>query len=276
MTIFSGLAQLLAKFFPFLKLNLLYAGIKKNSQEYITETLQKTIVFFISTTVVLLILFFFLGIKQYAIVLIISFFISFFFFLRFIFLPSIRASKRIKNLEKNLLPALQSIFVQINSGIPLFEILTNISKAGHGEVSNEFTNAVNEINAGKSQIEALEEMVVKNPSLFFRRAIWQIINGMKSGADLSITIKQTISLLAEEKLIQIQNYGARLNPLAMFYMLIGIILPALSIIFIILFVSVINIQANMAKIIFLGFYVFILLFQILFLGMINIRRPSLV
>ena len=195
--------------------------------------------------------------------------------MRLAFLPSTRASSRIRSLEKNLLPALQSIYVQINSGIPLFEVLTNISNADYGEVSKEFSKSVDKINAGESQVEALEEMVVENPSTFFRRAIWQIINGMKSGADLSSTIEQTIGTLAEEKLIQIQNYGARLNPLAMFYMLIGIILPALSIIFIILFISIIGIPTTTAKAIFFAFYFFVLIFQILFLGIINTRRPSL-
>lgn len=276
MSVFLGLSQTLNNLFPFIKLSLLHSGSKKDPREYLADAIKKTLIFFVATIVVLLVLLFILGIKEYWIIIIVSLAVSMFFFFSRIITPSVKAGRRIRSLEKNLLPALQSIFVQINSGIPLFEVLTNISRANYGEVSKEFTKAVNKINAGKSQVEALEEMVVENPSIFFRRAIWQVINGMKSGADLSNTIEQTLNLLAEEKILQIQNYGARLSPLAMFYMLIGIILPALSIIFIILMISIMNLSLNTAMTIFAGVFIFIIFFQILFLGLINMRRPSLV
>lgn len=276
MSVFLGLAQTLNNLFPFIKLSLIHSGSKKDPREYLADAIKKTLIFFVLTVVVLLVLLLILGIKEYWIIVIVSLAVSMFFFFSRIITPSVKAGRRIRSLEKNLLPALQSVFVQINSGIPLFEVLTNISRANYGEVSREFTKAVNKINAGKSQVESLEEMVVENPSIFFRRAIWQVINGMKSGADLSNTIEQTLNLLAEEKILQIQNYGARLSPLAMFYMLIGIILPALSIIFIILMISIMNLSLNTAMTIFLGVFIFIVFFQILFLGLINMRRPSLV
>ena len=274
MNFFLGLAQPLTKLFPFLKLNLLHARIKKDSREYIAKCLETTSIFFIFILVIFVVLIF-IGIKQYILFLIILVSVSFLFFLSKIFTPSLISLKRIRDIERNLSLALQNLFVEISSGVPLFEILTNISKAGYGEVSKEFAKVVGKINAGKSQTEALEEMIVENPSVLFRRSMWQIVNGMKSGSDLSSTIEQTITLLSEEKLIQIQNYGSRLNPLAMFYMLLGIIFPALSIIFLIIFVSVSNLESNVAKTVFYVFYVFILLFQIFFLGLINMRRPSL-
>jgi len=275
MNIFLGTAQTFSKFFPSLKVNLLYADIKKDSREYIAEALQKTLFFFITILILTVVTFVFFKITQYGIAVLVAFVMALFFFISLILVPSISAGKRIRGLERNLLPALQSIFVQINSGIPLFEVLTNVSKANYGGVSREFSKAVNKMNAGKSQVDALEDMVVENPSVFFRRAIWQIINGMKSGADLSATIEQAISLLAEEKVLQIQSYGSRLSPLAMFYMLLGIIFPALSIIFVILFVAIANVPANTISIIFGVVFIFIVLFQVVFLGLINIRRPSL-
>jgi pilus assembly protein TadC len=175
----------------------------------------------------------------------------------------------------NLLPVLQSIYVQINSGVVLFEILVNISKSGYGEISKEFAKAVREINGGKPQLDALEDMAKRNPSLFFRRAIWQIINGMKAGADISRVIEETISTISEEQVIQIQNYGSRLAPLAMFYMFIAVIIPALSLTFIILFLSFVGISEEMSKIIFYVLYVLILFSQVMFIGLINSRRPSL-
>jgi pilus assembly protein TadC len=276
MKLFLGLAQKLNKFFPNLKLNLLYAGIKKSPREYIADALQKSTITFITLLVLIIALFIVLNITIYFAGILIVLVISMFFFTRIMLKPSLVARTRIRNLEKNLLPALQSIYVQINSGISLFEVLTNISKAGYGEVSKEFDKAVSKINAGRSQLESLEELIMENPSIFFRRALWQIINGMKAGADLSNTIEQAVGLLAEEKLIQIQNYGSRLSPMAMLYMLVGMILPALSVIFIILLTSFANLPGETVKGIFVAFYVFVFLFQFLFIGIINSRRPSLI
>lgn len=275
MSIFLSTAEFLKKLFPFLKVSLLYAGIEKDERNYVADALKKTFLFFLFLFVLLAATCIFFGIKKYFFAFLLSIVFSIFVFLQQMFLPSVKAARRIKGVERNLLPALQSIFVQINSGVPLFEILVNVSESNHGEVSEEFKKTIKEINAGKSQTEAMEEMAARNPSLFFRRAIWQITNGMKSGADISAVIGQTISTLSEEQLIQIQSYGSRLSPLAMFYMLIGVILPALSIVFIILFLSFVNVSEQTAKIVFYCFYAVILFFQIMFVGMIGSRRPSL-
>ena len=50
-------------------------------------------------------------------------FSSFVFFSQFIY-PKVFDTKRIRNIEKNLIPALQDMLVQLNSGIPLFNILS--------------------------------------------------------------------------------------------------------------------------------------------------------
>ena len=189
--------------------------------------------------------------------------------------PSVVVGRRIKDIERNLLPVLQSIFVQTNSGVVLFEVLVNVSNSDYGEISREFKRVVKEINAGKPQIKALEDLASRNPSLFFRRAIWQLINGMKGGADISAIIEETNRSLSEEQVIQIQAYGGKLAPLAMFYMLIGVIIPSLSITFIILFLTFVNISEEGSKTIFYGFYVMIVFAQIMFIGLISMRRPNL-
>ena len=154
--------------------------------------------------------------------------------------PKLIANKRIKKLEVNLLPALQSMLIQLNSGVPLFDILVGISKGDYGEISKEFSTVVKEINTGKPQVDALEDIAVENPSLFFRRAIWQIVNGMKAGSDMSNVIKEIINSLSEEQVLQIQRYGGQLNPLAMFYMLVAVIMPTLGMTFLIVISAILH------------------------------------
>ncbi|MBW2981013.1 type II secretion system F family protein [Candidatus Woesearchaeota archaeon] len=204
-----------------------------------------------------------------------SFLVTILVFLQQIAYPRMYVNRRIKGIERNLMGALQNILIQLNSGVPLFDILVNISKGDYGEISKEFTTVVKEINAGRHQIETLEELAATNPSLFFRRAIWQLVNGMKSGADMSNVINEIIDLLSQEQILQIQRYGSQLNPLAMFYMLMVVIAPSLGTTFLIILSSFISMPGAVAKMIFWGLYAIIIFFQLMFMGVIKSRRPNL-
>lgn len=201
-------------------------------------------------------------------------FSTFVFFSRYIY-PKVYSTRKLKEIDKNLIPALEDMLVQLNSGIPLYSILVNISSADYGALSEEFKKAVKKINAGLSQAEVLEEIGEKNLSIFFRRTLWQISNGMKSGSDISIIIEESIRSLTEEQIIQIQNYGNKLNPMIMFYMLISVIIPALSITFLTILSSIVNLPELITKLLFVSLFVFVVLIQFVFLGIIKSLRPSL-
>ncbi|MBT4136189.1 type II secretion system F family protein [archaeon] len=203
-----------------------------------------------------------------------SIFSLFIFFSQRVY-PKIYVSRKQKKIEKDLLPALEDILIQLNSGIPLFSIMTNISYSDYGVLSLEFKKAVKRINAGEPEAEVLNNLGKKNPSLYFRRVLWQISNGMMAGSDMSIVIKDSIKALNEEQLIQIQNYGNRLNPLIVMYMLITVIIPTLSITFLTIITSMIDIEKNSATLLFISLGIFVIFAQIMFLGLIKSRRPSL-
>ena len=165
--------------------------------------------------------------------------------------------------------------VQLNSGVPLFSIMINISSSNYGKLSDEFKKIVIKINTGYPQIEVLEEAGEKSSSLFFRRTLWQISNGMKAGSDVSIVIKESIKTLTEEQLIQIQTYGNKLNPLIMFYMMLAVILPALAITFLTIVSSLIGLPGNTTILLYIGLFVVVMFAQVMFLGIIRSSRPSL-
>ena len=204
-----------------------------------------------------------------------SFVLSFFVFITQANYPKNYSSRKSRDIEKNLIPAMQDMFVQLQSGIPLFRIMVNLSLSNYGEVSFEFGKVVREINAGKSQIAAIDSLIEKNESLYFRRVLWQISNGMKAGSDMTEVIKEGIDNLNKEQSLQIQSYGSKLNPLIMFYMLIGIILPALAITFLIILSSLMDFSEEVVKIVFYGLLVMVALIQVMFLGIVKTRRPSL-
>ncbi|MFA5060872.1 MAG: type II secretion system F family protein [Candidatus Pacearchaeota archaeon] len=202
-------------------------------------------------------------------------FSAFIFFSQMIY-PKIFISRKQRNIERNLIPALQDMLVQLNSGIPLFDIMVNISAADYGVLSSEFRKAVKRINAGESESEVLNDLGKKNPSIFFRRTLWQMSNGMNSGSDISIIIKDSINSLNEEQLIQLQTYGNKLNPMIVLYMLISVIVPSLSVAFLTIISSLINLPKNMIVLMFISLLIFDVLIQIIFLGVIKSKKPSLI
>lgn len=252
------------------------AEIGLTREEYLSICLSGFVNFFlmlfvISSTVFILLSF------QKALILALTFslvFGGFVFFSRAVY-PRVYNTRKQRNIERNLIPALQDMLVQLHSGVPLFTILINISIADYEELSLQFKKAVKEINAGRPQAEVLENLGKNNPSEFFRRALWQISNGMKAGSDISIVIQDTVDSLNEEQYIQIQEYGNKLNPVIMFYMLSSVILPALAITFLTIISSMVGLSEGLTQVIFIGLFVVVLVIQIMFLGVIKSVRPSL-
>ena len=189
--------------------------------------------------------------------------------------PGLYIKRRIRDIEKNLIPALQDIVVQLNAGIPLFNLLANIANSDYGILSEEFAKAAKKINAGFPQIEVLEELGERNPSIFFKRALWQISNGMRAGSDIAVIIQESIKSLTQEQILQIQNYGNKLNPLIMFYLLTSVILPALSITFLTIISSMIGLEKIIIVILFISIASFVIIIQMMFLGVVKSIRPSL-
>ena len=178
-------------------------------------------------------------------------------------------------MEKNLLLALRNVQIDLNSGVSLFQSLVSVSRQNYGEVSNEFGRVVKNINSGVPAVNALELSIKNNPSLHYRRAVWQIVNGIKSGSDTGKVLNEVINSLSKEQIIEIENYGSRLSPLAMFYMIIAVIMPSLAMTMLIVLSSFVAANPFTVKVIFFGLYILVLFFQLMFLGMIKSRRPNL-
>ena len=271
--VFKGLAEKLIKRFKFLERGVEQAEFDVSSEEYLAMCLTATSFLFIFLSVVFS--FIFIKFDRNLTGIVIATIICFFAFIHQINYPKLKASRRIKEIDKNLISALRTILIQINSGVALFDVYVYISKSDYGEVSKIFDKMVKKINTGMPQVDALEEAAKNNPSPFFRKSIWQLINGMKAGGNVSKVLRNIVDSLSKEQLIQIEHYGSQLNPLAMFYMLIVIIIPSLGVTFITVISSFFSSGALDNRFILIALFAFVFVFQIMFLGMIKTKRPSL-
>ncbi len=272
---FYTIGNKISKKIPDLNLSLEQTGIKLRPDEYVSMSLTSTLLFFIIFSIATSIFLIRYDINI-LVGIVITLIVSIFIFIQQLVYPKIKASKRIRGLEKNLIPALQNLLIQLDAGVPLFNAIATISDSNYGEVAKQFKMAVRKINAGEPQINALEELARNNPSFHFRRTLWQIANGIKTGSDMGSVIKLSIDNLSEEQLIQIQQYGAQLNPLAMFYMMIAVIVPALGVTFVLVISSFVNLSADLTKLIFWGLLIVVFFFQLMFIGVLKTRRPNLV
>jgi len=266
-----GIGGFLSKVFPTTDIELLRADIKLDEREYLTIALVTSFFWLLLTISLLLIL---TSIKPISSKLMLFgspllVFMSSFFYIKFY--PNLITAKKVKDMEKNLLFALRSMEVQVNSGISLFDSLVSISEGNYGLITEEFKTAIKKISTGKSEIEALEELILKNPSLYFRKIIWQITNSLRSGTDLSSTLKVIVSDLSYEKIVSIRKYGAQLNPMAMMYMMIAVIFPGLGVSFLMILSSFSSMQ--LTPTVFWGILTFTGFFQFMLIGMIKSKRP---
>lgn len=270
---FYGMGNVLSKLFPALKITLKQAGIEYEPRQYISIAVFAAFfwfVFLFSLTIGLLSFFEFP--KDVPLFLFGgSTLISILSFVYVIMYPGLIVSRKIRDLEKNLFFAIRHLLIQIKSGVPLFDAMVSVARGDYGLVSEEFSKCVRKISTGVSETAALEELTLKNPSLHFRRSIWQISNAFKTGADLGNTLERVIENISNEQRVAIRRYGSQLNPLAMMYMMIAVIIPSLGITFLIIMSSISGVPIT--KNTFWMILGAVSLFQFMFIGMIKSRRP---
>lgn len=263
----------LNKLYPYLGLELDRANMQVTAKRYLAMCIVATFFLFVFLAVALTIFLIKIDHPFLGVILALVFSVLILFFQ--INYPKVAAGKRIRRLDADLLGALRALMIQLSSGVPMFDAMVIISRQEFGEVSKELREVVKKINAGVPQTDALETMALRNPSPYFRRAIWQLVSAMKEGATIKNVIVYVISDLTKEQIIQIERYGAQLNPLAMFYMMGAVILPVLVITFAIVVTSFLQLEEFLIKVIFFCILGFVCFFQLMFSGIVKTKRPSL-
>lgn len=272
--VFERLGIVISKSKPSLKLDLFQAEIDMLPKVYASIVALTTIFYFsVMTPVIFLVGLLVKGQPDFFLPLTVGGIFSLFVFSYLMRYPKFVALRRIKKLDKDLLDSLQHILIEIKSGVPLFNSLIGVTE-GYGEVSDEFKIVVKEINAGISEIKALERASLRNPSLHFRRSLWQITNAMKAGSNVASALEAIVDTLTQEQIIGIRRYGQELSPFTLMYMLIAVIMPTLGITFLIILSSFAGIvfPDSMFPLILLV----LAIFQYFYMGVIKTKRPALV
>lgn len=188
--------------------------------------------------------------------------------------PQLKIINRGKKIDQDLLFAGRHILIELRSGLALFDAMLGVSQ-DYGEVSKEFNRVVEKITLGVPASVALHDVADTSPSNYFRRLILQMSNSLMSGSDLAGSLEVVLDQISKEQIIQVKAYGQKLNPIVMFFMLFGVIIPSLGVAFLILLLSIIGSNFSSAGPAMLaGVFFLVAIIQFMFLSMVESSRPS--
>ncbi len=272
--LFSGTARFLSGAFPYLDIDLKQSGIPLKKNEYVSIVIFLFLFYAVFFSVLLTIL----GMRLFpgkevflgpTIGVVVGLMIG----LQVSLYPKMLVRRKVRSIEKNLVFALRTIQVQVKSGVPLFDAIGFVSQQEHGELSRAFRKAMDLIETGEFEEAVLQEMAMNNPSPHFRRVVWQLVNGLKTGSDVGIVLKELVDSVSREQKIQIERYGASLRILSLIYMMIGVILPAMGITLLIVLASFPQI-----KIVSELFWVLLgvmVVAEMMYIGLMKSKRPNI-
>ncbi|MBI2656762.1 type II secretion system F family protein [Candidatus Woesearchaeota archaeon] len=267
----SSVFQRVSKAFPTLKAKLKQAGMDDRPEDFIKKTFVSA---FYMTTGLVVLLFLVLAklnlVKGVLFLIVpIVFFAMFFYMIR---LPDAKITKKEKEISREIVFAGRFLIIELESGVPLYNAMINISK-NYEVVGRYFKEITDKIDLGTSMEDALNDAVEFIPSNDFRKILWQIINSIRTGSNVAKSLYSVMEQITKDQITEVNKYGKKLNPLAMFYMIIAVILPSLGMTMLIILSSFIHFELSLTILLALaGFLGFV---QFMFIALVKFSRPAI-
>ena len=261
--------QYLASKFPNLSLYLEQAQINKKPVDYIKSVIILSVIFTASIAVSLALVL----IKSQKSLLLLFLLIPLPIILFHFFLnsPKTKAKKMVNDIDSEVIYAGRYLLVEMSAGIPLFDALVNVSQS-YPKVGRHIQDIIKRVEVGKPLDTAIDEVIEITPSVNFRKMMWQIMNSLRTGADVSQALESITEQISKEQLIEFKSYERKLNPMVMFYLMIAVILPSLGITMLSLLSTFLGIKLSFGALI--GVAIFLAFIQFMFLNIIRSSRPG--
>lgn len=260
----------LANRIPKLKVKLRQAELEKTPEEFVRQCFKNALFFSLMLEAPFLVF----VLKENLNLILpflcfpLLFLVSFLYFLKYL---DLKIRRKVKKIEQDLIFATRHLLIELEAGVPLFNALMTISK-DYGEISRQVKKAIGKVNYGAPLDVALQEIAENNPSEYFRRVLWQLINAERSGSDIARALSTIIDQISQEQIIDIRRYGQKLNPFAMLYLMFAVIVPSLGITLLLVIGSFFRMSLGE------GFLIMVLILlgfmQFMFFSIISSSRPN--
>jgi len=179
--------------------------------------------------------------------------------------------RRGREIDEEVLFMGRYLLVKIESGVPLFNSFIDASKS-HGVSAKYMKEIVDDISTGKPIEKAIEDAWEYNSSEKFKRILFQILSALKTGTELAPVLKSTLRSLTFQQVLEVKEYGKKLNTYMMFYLIIACILPSLGVTMLVVFSSFIALELQDSTLFVILFFLGVL--QTMFIILIKASRPA--
>jgi hypothetical protein len=143
-------------------------------------------------------------------------------------IPGFTVKNRKAVLESDLLYSTRHLLLKLQSGSSLINAIESVSKL-NTKSSIFFKEVSFDISLGMPIEEALDKAIEYSPSKAYTTVLEEISTSLKTGADLQDSLKSTLKDMTKQHMIAIKEYGKKLNPMSLFYMIIGTMTPSLGV-----------------------------------------------
>jgi pilus assembly protein TadC len=260
------LYKLLARTQPNLGMKLQQAGMIDTVDEYIQKTFRNSITLSVALGLIV-----FMLVQKFS-VFIFALMLTPIFFMYFIKYVDLNIDKIKKQIDQEIIYAGRFLIIEIESGVSTYNAIQNVEK-NYEYVGKYFGDIINKVYLGTSIEDAINDTMINTPSNNLRKVLWQMMNAMKTGSDIGPSLNSVISQIMKEQQISVQEYGKKLNPMAMFYMMIAIILPSLGVTMLVILATFMGLKIGLVTL--LGIAGMLAFTQFMFLSMIKSSRPPI-
>jgi flagellar protein FlaJ len=260
----ASIYKILAKQFPNLRSDLAQARIFEHPELYIQKTFMISLFLGVGLSIVA---FSFTKDLKMFLLFPVLWAIAFFYFIN---RAQANISRINKEISREIVFAGRFLIIEIESGVPMYTAFENIGR-NYENVGKYFNEIIHRVDLGTSMEESLNEAVQLSPSNDLRRVFWQILNSLKTGSEVGDALNNVIDQIVREQEIAVKEYGRKLNPMAMFYMMIAIIVPSLGTIMLLVLATFVGFPVGMTLfLILVGINAIV---QFIFLSTIKAQRP---
>jgi len=257
------------KVFPNLGRNLKLAQMDTDVSKFFKLVLILSLIFSFNLTVVS----FLVVPKEGMVLALIVLFVIYYaiFFTLFINIPKYNISKIRRDIEGDLFIPSRMFLTLLESGNSIVSALEGVSYT-KAKSSKYFGKIATNIYLGKRIDQAIDEAIEFTPCDNFRRVLEPIRKSLRTGTDIQKSLYSTLQDLQKEKVIEIERYEKKLGALSLFYMIFGTIIPAISVVVLVLIMSVVGLRINFFPFLFI-LLVIIVMIQLAFMRSFKNIRP---
>ena len=267
----SVLIRRIVRTLPGINIKLKQAGMFDTPEEFIKKTILSA--FYLTTGITALVVTVLTQLEILSSIIyfafpVFMFFIMFFYMLK---VPDVKILRKGKEISREIVFAGRFMIIELESGVSLYDAMINASK-NYEVIGKYFKEIIDKVSMGTTIEDAINETIETTPSSDLTKLLWQILNSLRTGADISSSLSNILDQIVREQIIDVKEYGRKLNPLAMFYMVIAIIVPSLGITMLIVLTTFISIKVDLAAL--LAIALFLGFIQYMFFSIIKSSRPA--